>query len=275
MHMNPSNRPKDAADRCLDCPQHVERKCPYSAKTIYLDPLVERGHTGWPANIIVQSGDVPDIENITDALKNTDYGRCVYASDNNVVDNQVVNIEFENGSTCTFTMVAYSEEVCERKTRIYGTRGQIDIDGNCVRHFDFVSKMTTVENFGDTSKFEELRNTKLTKHGFADYYLSKAFVQAIESGDSNMLLSDARETLESHMLVFCAEEARLERKVCLFTIKQLLRETQKHLLTLSFSSKLHCRSLTSRSGSNNKSSNEYWSIQSLQIFFVQEICCTS
>ena len=44
-------------------------------------------------NVIVDA--VPDIENVTAALKNGDYGKCVYHSDNDVVDNQVVNLEFQ------------------------------------------------------------------------------------------------------------------------------------------------------------------------------------
>ena len=37
-------QPKDAADRCLDCPAHVETTCPYSAKKLYLG-FVKTVHT--------------------------------------------------------------------------------------------------------------------------------------------------------------------------------------------------------------------------------------
>lgn len=45
-----------------------------------------QGHTGWPVKIIT---DVVDIENVTSALRDGPYGRCVYDCDNDVVDNQV------------------------------------------------------------------------------------------------------------------------------------------------------------------------------------------
>ena len=48
---------------------------------------MEQGQTGWPAAVLVDG--IPDIENITDALKTGPYGRCAYECDNDVGDNQV------------------------------------------------------------------------------------------------------------------------------------------------------------------------------------------
>jgi hypothetical protein len=55
------------------------------------------------------------VENLADALRKNDYGRCVYEMDNDVCDHQVVNMEFENGSTVSFSMIAFTEAMCERK----------------------------------------------------------------------------------------------------------------------------------------------------------------
>lgn len=53
---------------------------------VYLEP-VQGGNKNWPADTIVDG--IPDIENITDALKTSRYGQCVYECDNDVCDNQV------------------------------------------------------------------------------------------------------------------------------------------------------------------------------------------
>ena len=126
------NNPKA---RCLDC--DVEAECPYSAKKIYLGRLA-KGQTGWPTNVLT-----PDVTeaNVMDALQNGPYGRCVYACDNDVVDNQVVNMLFEGGRTASFTMTAFNA-AGHRKTHIFGTRGSLYGDGTRITRFDFLSDQT-------------------------------------------------------------------------------------------------------------------------------------
>lgn len=58
----------------------------------------------WAQHIV--DADVLDIENVTDALKTGPFGVCVYEAGNDVVDHQVVNIEYEGGVTASMTMVA-------------------------------------------------------------------------------------------------------------------------------------------------------------------------
>ena len=67
-----------------------------------------------------------DIENLTQALREGPYGRCAYECDNDVCDHQVVNFEFASGATATLTMIATSERLCERETKVCGSTGAKD-----------------------------------------------------------------------------------------------------------------------------------------------------
>ena len=90
-YFNADNRPKGAADRCLDCPPDIEGRCPYSALKIYLRDRLDKGNALWPVNILTQN---TTREGVLCALATGPYGRCVYACDNDVVDHQVVNFQF-------------------------------------------------------------------------------------------------------------------------------------------------------------------------------------
>lgn len=199
-HFRKAEQPQGASDRCLDCA--VEADCPYSAKRIYLTAL-ERGHTGWPTSVLT-----PDVtyENVLEALRTGPYGRCVYATDNDVVDNQVVAMQFAGGRTASFTMTAFTR-MRDRETRLFGTRGELTGDGRLIHHYDFMTDRTeTIDTDVDTG-------SALGGHGGGDYWLMHHFSQALLDEDQSQILSGPDETLESHLMVFAAEQARKEQRV--------------------------------------------------------------
>ncbi len=203
-HFRPECAPKGAAARCLDCPAEIEKNCPYSAIKIYLRDRLDKGHSGWPVNVLAHE---VTRETIMDALRNGPYGRCVYACDNDVVDNQVVNMLFDNGSTVSMTMTAFNSHG-GRLTRIFGTRGSIDTDSNTITLFDFLTNEKTIINTA-------IKNDGgiLSGHGGGDGGLMDAFISAVAEQDPSKILSGTDETLESHLMVFAAEESRKNGKV--------------------------------------------------------------
>jgi predicted dehydrogenase len=131
-HFRHENKPETAGNNCMEC--EYEPECPYSAKRIYLN-LFEKGKTGWPVSVITT-----DLTKggIVRAVRNGPYGRCVYDCDNDVVDHQVVNMEFEGGKTASFTMTGFTK-ARQRETRIFGTEGEIYGNGTKIQLYHFVN----------------------------------------------------------------------------------------------------------------------------------------
>lgn len=194
-HFRREEQPKGAADRCLDCA--VEPGCPYSAKKIYLG-FYRKGLRGWPLDVIAE--EVTE-ESVTEALRSGPYGRCVYACDNDVVDNQTVIMEFEGGRTASFVMTAFTKAE-DRRTQIFGTHGEIHANGPKIHWHDFRTDETTEI---DTNASEM---SVMGGHGGGDYGIMDSFVRAVAERDASHILSGPDETLESHLMVFAAERAR-------------------------------------------------------------------
>ncbi|MGP3982510.1 Gfo/Idh/MocA family protein [Streptomyces sp. KR80] len=198
LHFRPENRPAEATDRCLDCP--LQDCCAYSATRLYRDGLYKGGTKQYFTRIM--TGGVLTEEAVTQALAEGPYGRCVYASDNDVVDHQVVNLEYEGGATASFTMTAFTP-LENRRTKIFGTRGQLTGDGRHIHLYDFrTERTTTIDTSLDGSSAAE-------GHAGGDENLIRSFVDALHQGRLELILSGIEESVDSHRVVFAAERARL------------------------------------------------------------------
>lgn len=236
------NQPKDAPDRCTDgCP--VERTCEYYAPRLYVDiepllqiatkggPLIEKviskstlkipelkklipqvdNYSGWPISTITDERNLKG--NISKEMKeralndpNNGYGQCVYAvDDHDVVDHQIVSMEFENGVTATLTMHGFAYED-GRTLRIDGTKATIIA--------------STLRSGSEISIYDSYKNNKIywekfdrdDGHGGGDDGLIMAFIKRLK-GDNDIPLSDAKSSLESHLMAFAAEISRKENRV--------------------------------------------------------------
>jgi len=205
-HFKASERHVGAADRCWDCPSAIETNCPYSAKRLYYENFGLSKTADYINDVITEGKNTR--EAVEHALRTGPYGRCVYACDNDVVDNQVVVLEYDGPVTATFTMTAFTPAV-HRTTRIFGTRGYIDTDFVKIKVFDFTTEKETVY---DTS-VDPNSATAASGHGGGDYHIMRQFVKAIATGDASGIYSGADESLESHRIVFAAEQARREGRI--------------------------------------------------------------
>lgn len=202
-HFRADQRPPGAADRCLDCA--IAEECPYAAPRFYLN-RVRAGNTGWPVDVITNDRTEAGV---LEAMRTGLYGRCVYACDNDVVDHQVVNLQFEDGATAAFTMTAFTRQR-DRETHLFGTHGEIYGDGAHIRIDDF--RTNTSETLDINLSAD---GSILSGHGGGDEGVMRSFVAALAQNDPRQILSGPEETLESHLMVFAAEQARNEGRVVL------------------------------------------------------------
>ena len=194
-HFTPENAPEGAAKRCLDHCPHVET-CPYSAPKLYLD--MER--TGWPVDVITTD---LSPEGRRKALEEGPYGRCVYYCDNDVVDRQVVNMEFQNGSVATFTMTGLSADFC-RQLKVFGTEGQIQANMG--------TKEIVLHRFGEEPKTTPVdMGLESSGHGGGDYGIMADFLWILREGGESR--TSAEVSLQSHLICFAAERSRKENIV--------------------------------------------------------------
>ncbi|MDG6105815.1 Gfo/Idh/MocA family oxidoreductase [Dactylosporangium aurantiacum] len=200
-HFRPEHRPAGAGERCVACA--VEAACPYSAVRLYTRCLDDAEE--WPLNAVTTGR---THEAVLLALRDGPYGRCVYGCDNDVVDHQVVALQYDSGVTATFTMTAFTP-MQRRQTRLFGTHGSVDGDGRLLRVTDF---RTGAAETIDTQEGDGGAHAG-AGHDGGDASLVAAFLAAVAAGDPALLSSDMATSLASHRVVWAAERARTAHTV--------------------------------------------------------------
>jgi predicted dehydrogenase len=194
-HFTKANEPAGATSRCSDGCKH-EPVCPYSARKIYLEdsPYAE-----------VIGLTVKSPQERLDFIRTTNFGRCAYDMDNNVVDHQVVNFEFTGGATATFTMTAFAPG--GRTFRVHGTHGFMEAS---------VEKRTIdITHFwGENPSKEHITIPKQEGgHGGGDGNVMARLIEAINKNDPSLVLTGTDESLRTHAVTFAAEMSRREKRV--------------------------------------------------------------
>ena len=160
------------------------------------------------------------------------FGRCVWEADNSVCDDQVVTMTWnetplpQNGceemeprikgrgaKNATFHMVASTEKRCERRGRVYGTKGEIEYDTKAIRVYDFGSEQAQIH----------YPHQPGGGHGGGDGGLVRQFVKACDAVRmQEMNVAEAQrvhigctldDVIRSHAMVFAAEEARNGKRI--------------------------------------------------------------
>ena len=200
------NQPQGAADRCALC-KFID-SCPYSAERLYIERWKTLGspEDRWPFNVV--QPDVPlTEEKLRRAYTEGPYGRCVFACDNNVVDNQSVSMCFDNGVKATLTMTAFTAEGGRIMT-FHGTLGEItfrDTADLSLSVFGQPKKVWTLQDI-----FRE-RACDSFGHGGGDLALVHDFYDMLEGTAETGTTLEA--SVESHLMALAAEDSRKTGRV--------------------------------------------------------------
>jgi predicted dehydrogenase len=209
LHYRPESVGPEIPLRCVDnCP--IEPQCPFSAIGIYLDyertfgdlpaalsaaGLDPSAPERWPFNVIS-----PDVSRAgrRRAIEEGPYGRCVYRCDNDVVDHQSVLLELQNGASVNLIMHGHSDRE-HRSMRYDGTRATL-------RARALEPGEIEINYHGGRSE-RILVDSGAAGHGGGDEGIMGDFVRVLRGEIAP--LTTARVSLDSHLLAFASEEARV------------------------------------------------------------------
>lgn len=184
------NAPEGSAAYCSDC----KLDCMYKAQDVYTDKtrLTFKGY------FCDKTADTD--EKVWAALKHTQYDRCVFKCDNNVVDHQVQIMQFEGGVTANHTMTAFSRDIY-RDIKIHGTKGElVGVMEKC---------WIEVRPFGKPVREETWEITATVGgHGGGDQSMMHD-IYLVFNGEQSSSTTFIDVSIDSHLMAFAAEESRL------------------------------------------------------------------
>jgi hypothetical protein len=145
----------------------------------------------------------PTEESILKILETSDYGRCVFQMDNDVVDHQVVNMLLEDDVTVAFHMNGFNSTQT-RTIRLAGTEGEI--------WGDFKDGIVHYQRYGQAPQQVDTNEQKLASggHGGGDMGLIYDMIRLYRGDDFDTgAITTIQRSVESHYLAFAAEASRL------------------------------------------------------------------
>jgi predicted dehydrogenase len=201
-HFREANAPAGSTARCTDgC--SCESSCVYSALRLYVGGPLE----SWLRDPVDGESMPPDAERRVSLLRSSPYGRCVWRADNDVVDHQVVLMNFAGGVTATFTMAGLTEKLA-RRIRVHGTVGELEFEED-----PYLGDRIALRRFGSAETEELCISPEPGAHGGADRRVVASWLAALRSGDASLVLTSIEESLRTHTVTFAAEAARHAGKV--------------------------------------------------------------
>ena len=197
-HFKAENAPEGSTEYCFNCPH--KDTCKYNCFYLYnneeyekIAGLAKHGRLGDSEAEINKS--LSDPENLL--------ARCVYHCDNNVADNQIVNMLFEDDIIAQLKSIAFTNDL-RRILTIHGSEGMV--------YFSPEGKREVI--------FEKLNGEKIAypieepkggyaHHGGGDVGIVSQFIEYLETGKMTKNITDITASVMGHKVAFLAERSRL------------------------------------------------------------------
>ncbi|MGV9199019.1 MAG: Gfo/Idh/MocA family oxidoreductase [Promethearchaeia archaeon] len=235
------NAPADAPDRCTDGCPHAE-ECAWYAPRLYMrgEELIRIGTESdsrllrFGANLALNhrkfvkflSFFIPRLRTVLNwqyfpaialgadlspeakmkALREGQFGKCIYKCGNDVVDHIVATFQFPSGTTGTLTVHGLSEHE-GRELRIFGTKGTLR---GYFRHYGEKIWVTDFRYRNEEVVYES--GASLESHGGSDFLLMDQFTAVLlgEKTAEEAGLTTLSSAMESHYMGFAAQNSMEE-----------------------------------------------------------------
>jgi len=185
------------------------------------------------AKLMERLGEDYDISTPTNEVEGRSwFGRCVYEAGNDVCDDQYVTITWEDdplpssaqmdaaarlqgrgAKSATLHMIAFTEKICARRGRVYGTQGELEYD----------SEVIGVHNFSTGQTQTHYPHQPGGGHGGGDDGLAMQYVKAIDAVKNQGMSAEGAQALylgcsledviRSHAMVFATEDGRRGKRI--------------------------------------------------------------
>jgi predicted dehydrogenase len=205
-YFHSGNAPQVHGERCESCA--ARKDCRYEGERVYTSfggfyPLFTKNKYTKKA--------------VIEGLRSTDYGRCIYLTDNDVVDHQSSILEFENGVSATFNLNAFTRRT-HRFIKVMCEYGEIIADERTIEISTFELQPLF---YGFFKHFFHLdrrstRRIKLYKpwdisryygHGGADRLFVKSVFDSYRSKKES--ITPISQSVHSQIVSLALEEARV------------------------------------------------------------------
>ena len=200
-YFKPENAPDGAPKRCFntDCP--ARETCPYDVNKVYLSKDSAEFMRVAAARGFSDSF-TPNDDEVIEGLKNTGFGDCAFQAGNDVVDHQVVNMQFEGGVTASLSMNAFNKG--GRYIRIFGTKGEL-----YANHKDTEITVFTFED-RKTTKLSVIKTEESIAggHGGGDSGIVEEMYEYLSGEYKGYCAADIETSIKNHIIGFAAEKAR-------------------------------------------------------------------